>query len=167
MSAAHDPSTRKGRARVNVTDPPQHFCRCAASLPYEHLRHQEHGIQRDRGDQQRVDELEPAAERDVYHRERRQDQSGRRDVRDEALAVVVRGDDRGALALGRLAPAIIKENDYDMLMVINCFRPLTRKAAEVIEVMREIEHAGGIKFTGLVNNSNLGEETTPEDVLSS
>ena len=33
--------------------------------------------------------------------------------------------------------------------------------------MREIEFAGGIKFTGLVNNSNLGEETTPEDVLSS
>ena len=49
------------------------------------------------------------------------------------------GDDRGALALGRLAPAIRKENDYEMLMVINCYRPLTRDAASTIEVMREIE----------------------------
>ena len=89
------------------------------------------------------------------------------DCKDKRFILDIGGDDRGALALGRLAPAIIKENDYDMLMVINCFRPLTRKAAEVIEVMREIEYAGGIKFTGLVNNSNLGEETTPEDVLSS
>ena len=77
------------------------------------------------------------------------------------------GDDRGALALGRLAPAILEENDYEMLMVINCYRPLTRDAASTIEVMREIEYAGGIPFTGLVNNSNLGEETTAEDVLAS
>ena len=89
------------------------------------------------------------------------------DCKDKRFILDIGGDDRGALALGRLAPAIIKENDYDMLMVINCFRPLTRKAEEAIEVMREIEYAGGIKFTGLVNNSNLGEETTPEDVLSS
>ena len=89
------------------------------------------------------------------------------DCKDKRFILDIGGDDRGALALGRLAPAIIKENNYDMLMVINCFRPLTRKAAEAIEVMREIEFAGGIKFTGLVNNSNLGEETTPEDVLSS
>ena len=33
--------------------------------------------------------------------------------------------------------------------------------------MREIESACGIRFTGLVNNSNLGEETTAEDVLAS
>ncbi len=77
------------------------------------------------------------------------------------------GDDRGALALGRLAPAILEENDYEMLMVINGARPLTRDAASTIEVMREIEAAGGIPFTGLVNNTNLGSETTAEDILSS
>ncbi len=79
----------------------------------------------------------------------------------------VGGDDRGALALGRLAPAILAENDYEMLMVINCYRPLTRDAASTVEVMREIEAAGGIRFTALVNNSNLGVETTAEDVLAS
>ena len=79
----------------------------------------------------------------------------------------VGGDDRGALVLGRLAPAILNENDYEMLMVINCYRPWTRDAASTLEVMREIEAAGGIRFTALVNNSNLGIETTAEDVLAS
>ena len=88
---------------------------------------------------------------------------------DRTLKVVldIGGDDRGALVLGRLAPAITAENDYEMLMVVNCFRPLTRDAESTIEVMREIETAGKIKFTGLVNNSNLGAETTEADVLSS
>ena len=77
------------------------------------------------------------------------------------------GDDRGALALGRYAPAIKEENNYEMLLVINKFRPLTPDAKSVIEVMKEIEIAGKIPFTGIVNNSNLGKETTAEDVLSS
>ncbi len=81
--------------------------------------------------------------------------------------VDVGGDDRGALALGRLSDAIVSENDYEMLMVINKFRPLTRDVPSALEVMGEIEQACNIKFTGLVNNSNLGEETTAEDVLGS
>lgn len=88
---------------------------------------------------------------------------------DRTLKVIldIGGDDRGALALGRLAPQINEENDFEMLMVINKFRPLTPDAQSTIEVMREVESAGGIRFTGLVNNSNLGEETTAEDVLTS
>jgi hypothetical protein len=77
------------------------------------------------------------------------------------------GDDRGALALGRLAPAILEENDYEMLMVINRSRPLSHDAPSTIEIMREIETAGGIRFTGLINNTNLGAETTTEDILDS
>ena len=79
----------------------------------------------------------------------------------------VGGDDRGALVLGRLAPSILEENDYEMLMVINCYRPLTRDAASTLEVMREIEAAGGIRFTALINNSNLGVETTADAILAS
>ena len=88
---------------------------------------------------------------------------------DRSMKVVldIGGDDRGALALGRIAPRIIEENDYDMLMVINKYRPLTPDAQSTLEVMREIEEAGKIRFTGIVNNSNLAEETTPEDVLAS
>lgn len=88
---------------------------------------------------------------------------------DRSMKVIldIGGDDRGALALGRLAPKINEENDFEMLMVINRFRPLTPDADSTIEVMREIEAAGGIRFTGLVNNSNLGVETTAQDVIGS
>ncbi len=79
----------------------------------------------------------------------------------------VGGDDRGALALGRIAPALRQSGDYEMLMVINCYRPLTRSAEDVMEVLREIESASGLPFTGLVNNSNLGEETNASDILRS
>ena len=88
---------------------------------------------------------------------------------DKSLSVImdIGGDDRGAYALGRLRDMILAENDYDMLMVVNRFRPLTPDAPSVIEVMREIEAACGIPFTGIVNNSNLAGETTAEDVLGS
>ena len=54
-----------------------------------------------------------------------------------------------------------------MLFVFNKYRPLTPTAEEAIEIMREIEAACKINFTAIVNNSNLGSITTPEDVLSS
>ena len=77
------------------------------------------------------------------------------------------GDDRGAYALGRFADAIKAENDYRMAFVANCYRPLTGTVEETVEVMREIEAACGLKFTCIVNNSNLGEETTAETVKNS
>ena len=89
------------------------------------------------------------------------------DDRSMTAVLDIGGDDRGALVLGRLAPKILAEGDYEMLMVINCYRPLTRDAASTLEVMGEIEYAGGIRFTGLVNNSNLGAATTPADILAS
>ena len=77
------------------------------------------------------------------------------------------GDDRGAYALGRFVPAIRAENDYRMVFVANCYRPLTRTAEDALEIMREIEAACGLQFTCIVNNSNLGPETTEETVLDS
>ena len=88
---------------------------------------------------------------------------------DKSLNAVidVGGDDRGALALGRLSDAIKAENDYEMVLVINCFRPLTPDAQSTLEVMREIETASNITFTAIINNSNIGPETTKEDVKNS
>ena len=77
------------------------------------------------------------------------------------------GDDRGAYALGRFAPAIKEENNYRMAFVANCCRPLTRTAEDAMEIMREIENACGIAFTCIINNSNLGTETTAQTVLDS
>lgn len=75
------------------------------------------------------------------------------------------GDDRGALALGRFADKIKEENDYDALFVVNPFRPETRDVEGAIQVKEEIERAGKLSFTGIVNNANLGLETNIEDVL--
>jgi hypothetical protein len=75
------------------------------------------------------------------------------------------GDDRGAYALGRYVPAIKGENDYEMAYVANPYRPLTQTPEEALEVMREIETACGLTFTCIVNNANLGHETTAGMVL--
>ena len=87
------------------------------------------------------------------------------DDRSTYAVMDVGGDDRGALALGRYAPAIVEENAYEMLFVVNAYRPLTRTPAEAFEVMREVEAAGKIPFTAIVNNSNIGKDTTADDVL--
>lgn len=86
----------------------------------------------------------------------------------ESLAVMdVGGDDRGAYALGRYTPYILQENDYEALFVTNFYRPLTRNADEAFEVLNEIQNACGIKMTGIINNSNIGEETSEADILKS
>ena len=77
------------------------------------------------------------------------------------------GDDRGAYALGRFADAIKAEKNYRMAFVLNRFRPLTSTVDDAIEIMREIELASGIKFNCIVNNSNIGAETTVDTVLDS
>lgn len=77
----------------------------------------------------------------------------------------VGGDDRGAYALGRYVPSILEENNYNMFFVLNFYRPLTQTAEQALEVMHEIENACGIRFTGVINNSNLGSQTTAEDIL--
>lgn len=87
--------------------------------------------------------------------------------RDTKMILDIGGDDSGAIVLGRLASAILEENDYEMLTVINKYRPLTPDVESTVEVLREIEAASRIPFTGIVNNSNLGEETASEDVAAS
>ena len=89
------------------------------------------------------------------------------DKREEKAIMDIGGDDRVAYALGRYSDSIKSENDYEMLFVFNKYRPLTPTAEDALEIMGEIEAAGHIKFTAVVNNSNLGELTTTEDILNS
>ena len=77
------------------------------------------------------------------------------------------GDDRGAYALGRFADAIKAEGNYRMAFVINKYRPLTSTVEDTVEIMKEIEAASSIRFTCIVNNSNIGGETTKEILLDS
>lgn len=81
--------------------------------------------------------------------------------------VDVGGDERGALALGRLASDIKEENDYEMIFVFNKYRPLTSDLEKAMVVFNEIESAVGLKFTAIINNSNLAELTDAGTVLDS
>lgn len=89
------------------------------------------------------------------------------DDKSQRVVIDVGGDDSGAMVLGRLAPAILAEDSYEMYLVVNRYRPLTPDVPSTVEVMGEIEAASRLTFTGIVNNSNLGAETTAADVLAS
>ena len=99
----------------------------------------------------------PALPKDIY-----------RIIADKSKYVVmdIGGDERGALALGRYSEDISEENNYEMLFVVNPYRPLTSTPEDAVEVMREIEAVAKIKFTAIVNNSNVGNDTTENDVIS-
>lgn len=88
---------------------------------------------------------------------------------DKTLTAVldVGGDDRGALALGRFARPLSDVQDADMLMVVNFRRPLTTSPEEALAVLHEIEIASHVRFTGIVNNTNLGHDTTIDLILRS
>lgn len=76
----------------------------------------------------------------------------------------VGGDDAGATALGRFSP-FIRQLDYDMLYVVNKYRPLTGDSRSAAALLGEIEAASRLKATGVVNNSHLMGDTSAETVL--
>lgn len=85
---------------------------------------------------------------------------------DDICIFDVGGDDSGAVALGMFSERI-KACGYEMLFVCSMYRPLTADPADAAELMRDIESASHLKCTALVNNSNIGVETTTEDILTS
>lgn len=84
------------------------------------------------------------------------------------LIIDVGGDDTGAIALGQFSEMLSSYSDeLDMLYVINSYRYMTKTPDEAIKLMNEIEVASRLKHTGIINNSNLGSETTVETVEKS
>ena len=87
--------------------------------------------------------------------------------KDKYVFMDIGGDDQGAVALGRFAPAIAEENNYAMFFVANFSRPLTPTAQDCLEVMKEIEQACSLKCTAIINNTHLGNLTDEACVLDS
>ena len=73
------------------------------------------------------------------------------------------GDPSGARVLRRYRPRILKE-DYQLLYIVNAARPEVRTAERSVECLRAIEAVAGLGCSGLVNNTHLCGETTPEDI---
>lgn len=89
---------------------------------------------------------------------------------DGYLIIDVGGDDSGSTALGRykdIFDKLSESGDIDMFYVINMYRVMTQTPRETTELMREIEYTARFKHTGIINNSNLGEETVKQTVLDS
>ncbi|MCM1473302.1 MAG: hypothetical protein NC040_04555 [Muribaculaceae bacterium] len=87
---------------------------------------------------------------------------------EDCLIIDVGGDDAGAVALGRYAESLTAYgSNVDMFYVINQRRYLTSTPDEAVSLMYEIENASRMKHTAIVNNTNLGKETTVDIVESS
>ena len=82
------------------------------------------------------------------------------------LIVDVGGDDAGAIGLGRYAEGFsaYAPDQLDLWYVVNRYRYLTEEPGETLKLMYEIEAVSRMRHTGIVNNSNLGKETTADTV---
>jgi hypothetical protein len=77
------------------------------------------------------------------------------------LILDVGGDDAGARVLSSLGSAFDKDT-YDLLLVLNSRRPFTADVEGSCEVIKSIEESSRLKFTGIIANTHLMENTTPE-----
>ncbi|MBQ7792702.1 MAG: ATP-binding protein [Clostridia bacterium] len=74
------------------------------------------------------------------------------------------GDDDGAVVLSRFFVEFSQE-DYDFFLVVNTKRPLTKDKESIIIYKEDIETASRLRFTALVNATNLSEETEISHIL--
>jgi hypothetical protein len=75
----------------------------------------------------------------------------------------VGGDPTGARVLGRYAAALA-DREYDFFLVINAYRPETRTAGQVEDMIEGIQGLSRLKITGLVNTTHLLKDTVVDDV---
>ena len=73
------------------------------------------------------------------------------------------GDPDGARVLARFQPQILRE-DYQMIFVSNANRPEVRTPERALACLRGIEAVTGLRCGGIVSNTHLCGETTPEEV---
>lgn len=73
------------------------------------------------------------------------------------------GEDMGATILGSMKSRLDKI-DADLLMAVNIKRPFTSTVDEIIIMASELQEASKLKITGFINNSNLLEQTTADDI---
>jgi hypothetical protein len=87
-------------------------------------------------------------------------------ISNEAFLTVadVGGNEDGATVLGSLKPILdgVKKKTF---FVVNTLRPFSSSADEVVSNVRSISERARTKIDYLVNNTNIGAETSIEDVV--
>jgi hypothetical protein len=82
---------------------------------------------------------------------------------DSRLILDAGGDATGARVLGSLLDAVPRA-ETDVLAVLNFRRPFTETLEAAVSMVREIEAAARMKVDGVISNTHLLDETTPEIV---
>jgi len=80
------------------------------------------------------------------------------------LILDVGGDDTGAKVLSSLSDAFAADS-YELLLVLNANRPFTSDLEGCLKMINAIESASRLKFTGIIANTHLMDDTTLEIVL--
>ena len=83
--------------------------------------------------------------------------------RDITGVLDIGGDPVGARVLARFNDKIVPE-DYQLIYVLNANRPEVRSPEAAIAYLRGIEATTSLTCTGIVNNTHLCGETTPEEI---
>lgn len=73
------------------------------------------------------------------------------------------GEDSGANVLGSLKTRL-EACDAGLYMVINTLRPFTSDVQGIIEMASELQQAARMNITGFINNTNLLEFSTPQQI---
>jgi len=82
---------------------------------------------------------------------------------DGTLVLDVGGDDVGARVLSSLTDSF-PQHDYDLLLVLNANRPFTSTVDACLSLMKKIETASRLKFSGIISNTHMLEYTTADTV---
>ena len=85
--------------------------------------------------------------------------------RDFTVVADVGGDSAGARVLNQFRKYFTVEADCEMLLVVNANRPETDTVEGALYHLRTIEQETGLSVRGLINNTHLLRQTTPQDIL--
>jgi len=84
---------------------------------------------------------------------------------DNDMLIDLAGDEVGSLVVGYLNKLVIQRGNYEFYLVINPYRPFARDWRSLVELKKLLESAGLVRFTGIISNPNMVEETNLDLVL--
>ena len=82
---------------------------------------------------------------------------------DYCVILDVGGDSVGTVVLGNFRH-FIKDLDYEMLLVVNSYRPFTQSIPQIKKMAQEIENSSRLNISAIISNPNLSVQTD-EDII--
>lgn len=83
-------------------------------------------------------------------------------LEDTTTIIDLAGSENGINPLSLIKDSI---KNYEMLYIVNVFRPETMSLEENLKIISSLENKSGFKVTGIVNNSHLISETIEDHIL--